>query len=149
MEPSSAPLRPRAHATIRRLAALVAATVVGLAPIGCSTSDDASSSPARSTTTSPAPATTTGDAGTTPTTSEAGPAPTDPATQPSAGETTRDQAVQIAVGKYGGSVVDVEADSHHGTPTWEVELTNTSIGRIEVHVSRATGEILKVDDENR
>lgn len=59
-----------------------------------------------------------------------------------------DRAVQIAIGKYGGSVVEVEADSYRGTPTWEVELVNTRLGRIEVHVSRSTGEILKVDDEN-
>lgn len=59
-----------------------------------------------------------------------------------------DRAIQIAVGKYGGTVVEVEADSYRGTPTWEVELANSSMGRIEVHVSRTTGEILKVDDEN-
>lgn len=71
-----------------------------------------------------------------------------PTPQQPTGEITMDRAIQIAVGKYGGTVVEVEADSYRGTPTWEVELANSSLGRIEVHVSRSTGEILKVDDEN-
>lgn len=55
------------------------------------------------------------------------------------------QAGRIATDKYGGTVKEIESDNYRGTPAWEVEITNSSQGRIEVKVDKATGAILHME----
>ncbi|HEY8455766.1 MAG TPA: PepSY domain-containing protein [Actinopolymorphaceae bacterium] len=49
---------------------------------------------------------------------------------------------------YGGRVINVEEDTHQGKPTWEVEATAGSCGRIEVDVDKATGRIVSFETED-
>jgi hypothetical protein len=65
-----------------------------------------------------------------------------------AGPVTTDQAGNIATGKYGGTVIEIEPDSYHGEATWEVEVKNSSQGRIEVDVSKQTGAIVSLEHED-
>lgn len=53
-----------------------------------------------------------------------------------------DQAAKIATNKYGGTVTSVEDDKHKGEPVWEVEITDSTEGRIEVKVGKSTGDIV-------
>lgn len=53
----------------------------------------------------------------------------------------------IATDKYGGTVSSIEDDSYKGEPAWEVEINDSNEGRIEVKVSKATGDILDVEHE--
>jgi uncharacterized membrane protein YkoI len=45
-------------------------------------------------------------------------------------------------------VINVEEDTHQGKPTWEVEATAGSCGRIEVDVDKATGRIVSFETED-
>lgn len=58
-----------------------------------------------------------------------------------------EQAGMIATDKYGGTVSSIEDDSYKGEPAWEVEINDSNEGRIEVKVSKATGDILVVEQE--
>lgn len=58
-----------------------------------------------------------------------------------------DDASAIATAKYGGAVTSVEDDSYKREPAWEVEIEDSTEGRIEVKVSKATGEILEVEND--
>lgn len=58
-----------------------------------------------------------------------------------------EQAGAIATDKYGGTVSSIEDDSYKGEPAWEVEINDSTQGRIEVKVSKASGEILFVDQD--
>lgn len=60
---------------------------------------------------------------------------------------SRERAGQIATQRYGGRVLDVEEDHENGVPTWEVEITDSREGRIEVEVARETGEIVKMEHD--
>lgn len=78
-----------------------------------------------------------------------------PAASGSAGEgsttnaaVSRDRAGTIATDKYGGDVLNVESDSEHGRPTWEVEIAHSSKGRIEVDVAKDNGEIVTMEPED-
>ncbi len=73
--------------------------------------------------------------------------PETPAADPDA-KFTFDEAAKVATDKYGGTVKSVESDTHDGEPTWEVELEDSSEGRIEVNVSKATGEIVSVEQDD-
>lgn len=61
---------------------------------------------------------------------------------------SQDDARRIATAKYGGTVTSVEDDHHDGEATWEVELRDSSQGRIEVEVSKATGAIVSVEQDD-
>src|SRR5690606_15557673 len=58
---------------------------------------------------------------------------------------TEDEASDIAVEAYGGTVEDVEEGDHEGEATWTVTLTGAEDGDMEVDVSQETGQIVAVD----
>ncbi|WP_020496090.1 PepSY domain-containing protein [Sciscionella marina] len=60
----------------------------------------------------------------------------------------KDKAGKIATGKYGGRVLNVESDHAKGKPTWEVEIADSSKGRIEVDVGKQDGAILEMESDN-
>ena len=62
-------------------------------------------------------------------------------------EVSKSEAEKIALDKYGGSIKNTEDDLYHGTPTWEVEVRDSSKGRIEVKVDKTTGKILHVEGD--
>lgn len=62
-------------------------------------------------------------------------------------EITEEDAEMVATSEYGGTVVSVESDDYNGEATWKVELAGSSQGDIEVEVSKASGEIVAVDEE--
>lgn len=64
------------------------------------------------------------------------------------GTVTMEQAGQIATDAYGGTIKSIEDDNYQGEPAWEVELRDSSEGRVEIKVSKATGEILHLDHED-
>ena len=68
-----------------------------------------------------------------------GPAPV------ASGPVDREQAGRVATARYGGRVLNVEADTARGEPTWEVEVADSRAGRIEVDVAQRTGEILEME----
>jgi hypothetical protein len=61
---------------------------------------------------------------------------------------SKDEAARIVTTQYGGDVVGVESDSHDGKPTWEVEVSNSNEGRIEVDVDQSSGKIVEVKRED-
>lgn len=58
---------------------------------------------------------------------------------------SKSEAEKIATDKYGGTVKETEGDDYKGSPVWEVEINDSSQGRIEVKVDKKTGEILDVE----
>lgn len=60
---------------------------------------------------------------------------------------TKEKAEQIAIDKFGGSAKETESDSYQGQPAWEVELSDSKHGRIEVKVDKQTGEILHYEQD--
>ncbi|MGH3503120.1 MAG: PepSY domain-containing protein [Nocardioidaceae bacterium] len=50
------------------------------------------------------------------------------------GDVSKKQAAEIATGRYGGKIINVESDTEHGQPTWEVEIRGSRQGRIEVAI---------------
>lgn len=72
---------------------------------------------------------------------------TDDGTDDGMTEITETDAETVATAEYGGTVVGVESDDHNGEATWKVELAGSSQGDIEVEVSKASGEIVAVDEE--
>lgn len=56
-----------------------------------------------------------------------------------------DEAGKVVTDQYGGEVIGVEDDDYRGTPAWEVEVKNSTEGRIEVKVDKVSGEILDVE----
>ena len=63
----------------------------------------------------------------------------------SSSKISRDHAERIVTDKYGGDVINVEADHRHGVAVWEVEVKESREGRIEVDVDRSTGAILDME----
>ncbi|MCX7522111.1 PepSY domain-containing protein [Microbacterium sp. STN6] len=63
------------------------------------------------------------------------------------GPVNRDQAGQIAVSKYGGTVKNIDSDTFQAAEVWEVELQNSNEGRIEVKISKTNGSILKTEKD--
>ncbi|GAA4857681.1 PepSY domain-containing protein [Saccharopolyspora rosea] len=59
-----------------------------------------------------------------------------------------EQAGRIATDRFGGQVINVEPDHARGAPSWEVEVRDSSQGRIEVDVSRGTGEIVELERDS-
>lgn len=51
-------------------------------------------------------------------------------------------ARSIATERFGGTITEIKQDTHNDQPTWEIEMTDTSEGKIEVDVHRQTGEII-------
>lgn len=92
---------------------------------------------------------TTGSADTTPPSPDAPPSSgeTAPESDAPGTETTMENAGRIATDKYGGTITSVEDDDHKGEPAWEVELRGSTEGSLEVKVSKATGEILDVEQD--
>lgn len=70
------------------------------------------------------------------------------AAQTDQGMISKDRAAQIAKDKYGGEVINVEMETEQGKKAYEVEMRNTSQGRIEVDVAAATGKIIDVEKED-
>ncbi|WP_031468233.1 PepSY domain-containing protein [Sciscionella sediminilitoris] len=66
----------------------------------------------------------------------------------SSGPVDKDKAGKIATGKYGGRVLNVESDHAKGKPTWEVEIADSSKGRIEVDVGKQDGAVLEMESDN-
>ena len=60
---------------------------------------------------------------------------------------SREDAGRIAQEAFGGVIDDIDANSHNGRPTWEVELDNSREGDIEVDIDRETGEILHWEND--
>lgn len=60
---------------------------------------------------------------------------------------SKERTGEIAIERYGGRMLNVEADTKNGHPIWEVELADSIYGRIEVDVDQNTGEIRKVELE--
>jgi len=60
---------------------------------------------------------------------------------------TKDKAGQIATDKYGGKVINIEADTHDGSPAWEVEIRDSKQGRIEVDVDQTSGKIVEMEKD--
>lgn len=72
-------------------------------------------------------------------------ASTPPSQEPAA--VSKEEAGRIATDKYGGQVIDIESDTAQGQPSWEVEIRDSSQGRIEVDVSQSTGEIVEMEQD--
>lgn len=67
----------------------------------------------------------------------------DDSTQPApSDEISRAEAERIALDEFGGTIDDIDDDSHNNRPTWEIEIKGSREGDIEVEVDRQTGEIL-------
>lgn len=116
------------------LAAGVVAAGVALAACGGpDTPNSGTSTASTPTTTSPPPASMSG-------TASRGPTGTFSVSKQRAGE--------IATGKYGGQVLNVESDHAKGRPAWEVEIKNSDKGRIEVDVAKDNGDILEMETDN-
>lgn len=82
----------------------------------------------------------------------ASPSVTSPSNDTGASDSPQDgvgmeEAGRIATDKYGGTVSSIEDDSYKGEPAWEVEINDSTEGRIEVKVSKATGDILDVEQD--
>lgn len=80
------------------------------------------------------------------------PSVTNPSNEPEASDAPQEgvgmeEASRIATEKYGGTVSSIEDDSYKGEPAWEVEIKDSSEGRIEVKVSKATGDILNMEQD--
>lgn len=125
------------------IAGVLAACMLALGAAACSDREDDAAVPSPGTpsaTASPQASTT----------SQPSLTPTDAAsTAPTASATiTADAAARIVLDTYGGKIVSIELDTHHGEPTWEVEARGTTHGRIEVEVSRLTGKIVEVEQED-
>ena len=60
---------------------------------------------------------------------------------------SKDQAADIVKKQYGGTILNVESDSHDGSPAWEVEVSDSKEGRIEVDVDKATGKIVEMEKD--
>lgn len=87
---------------------------------------------------------------TAPTNAGSPPAVTNPSDAPTDSGTPHEgigmeQAGTIATERFGGTVSSIEDDSYKGEPAWEVEIKDSAQGRIEVKVSKATGDILEVE----
>ncbi|WP_410634637.1 PepSY domain-containing protein [Amycolatopsis sp. cmx-4-83] len=55
------------------------------------------------------------------------------------------QAARIATDEYGGRSLGVERDTAQRQPSWEVEIADSSQGRIEVDVAQQTGAVLSME----
>ncbi|MCR6486165.1 PepSY domain-containing protein [Amycolatopsis sp. OK19-0408] len=64
---------------------------------------------------------------------------------PQAHGVDQSQAARIATDKYGGRSLGVEQDTAQGQPSWEVEIADSSQGRIEVDVAQRTGAVLTME----
>lgn len=58
---------------------------------------------------------------------------------------SKEDASKIATDEYGGVAKSVEDDWHKGVLTWEVEIDDSRLGKIEVEVDKATGEIVSME----
>lgn len=110
-------------------AAAAAATVAVAGCGGGNGSPDSSATPSTTATSSPAPSTSSTGAVTTGT------------------RISKERAGKIVTDKYGGEVINVEADTHDGEPVWEVEVKNSHEGRIEVDVTQSGGEIVDFEHD--
>lgn len=52
------------------------------------------------------------------------------------------EAEQTTLDRFGGTVTEAKADTHNGTPVWEIDVDGSDEGDIEVKVDRQTGEIV-------
>lgn len=59
----------------------------------------------------------------------------------------KQRAGDIATGKYGGKVLNVESDHAKGKPAWEVEIKDSKEGRIEVDVLKQGGQIAEMEKD--
>ena len=129
---------------ITTLAGLAAAAAVVTGGVLLATSDDdtnvaPSAQRAIGTPTQLEPAATT-DSGT------ANPTPRSPADGQAI---TAEQASVIAVDHIGGgTAVDIERESEHGRTVWDVEVVHDR-QEIEVHVDAVTGEVTRIDRDDR
>lgn len=60
---------------------------------------------------------------------------------------TKEEAEKIVLDKFGGSVKETESDHYDGKEAWEVEVRDSSKGRIEVKVEKSTGKILSWEND--
>lgn len=56
---------------------------------------------------------------------------------------SKEEAGRIVTNRFGGDVIDIDVEQ--GGLVYEVEVINSSLGRIEVEVDANTGEIIEVD----
>ncbi|MCR6106142.1 PepSY domain-containing protein [Salipaludibacillus agaradhaerens] len=55
------------------------------------------------------------------------------------------EAINIALERLPGEVVDVELDTEQGILVWEIEILTPQGVKYEVYVNANTGEIVKVE----
>lgn len=74
--------------------------------------------------------------------------PSAPPAQPApASPIPPERAGTIVTDTYGGRVLDIEPDTARGQPSWEVEVVDSTQGRIEVDVTQRTGEIVEFEQD--
>ena len=64
------------------------------------------------------------------------------------GEISKDQAVQIALAKVPGKVVESERETEHGVDAYEVEIKADAGGVKEVRIDPNTGTVLSIEDDD-
>ena len=64
------------------------------------------------------------------------------------GQLTGDLAAQLVTERYGGTVTEVERELEHGQLEWKIEI-QTAQGELDVRVDAATGQITRVDGDDR
>ena len=73
--------------------------------------------------------------------------PTAPSPAPGPGAVSARQAGRLATDRYGGRVLNVEPDTAHGAPAWEVEIADSREGRIEVDIDQRTGATVEIEHD--
>ncbi|WP_375279821.1 PepSY domain-containing protein [Pseudooctadecabacter sp.] len=62
---------------------------------------------------------------------------------------TEDQIIEIALMEVAGEVTEVELENRRGTQFYEVEILAEDGSEMEVKIAADTGEVLKVEAEDR
>ena len=58
-----------------------------------------------------------------------------------------DQAIQTALEKVQGTVVEAELEKKHGKIVWEVEIVTAENKVMEVHIDAEAGTVIDVEEE--
>ncbi|MCP9448275.1 MAG: PepSY domain-containing protein [Nitrospira sp.] len=58
-----------------------------------------------------------------------------------------DQAIQTALGKISGKVIEAELEHKYKTLVWEVEIVTPENKVVEVHIDAESGAVIDVEEE--
>lgn len=58
-----------------------------------------------------------------------------------------DQAIQTALEKVSGKVIEAELEHKHKTLVWEVEIVTSENKVVEVHIDAESGAVIDVEEE--